>query len=67
MQSVPDKAYWIWLASVPGVGARRFSMLNKCFDSPRTLWESQEKEIIKFQSTLGERAIKSIVIIQSKN
>jgi len=61
MQSVPDKAYWIWLASVPGVGARRFSMLNKCFDSPRTLWESQEKEIIKFQSTLGERAIKSIL------
>lgn len=61
MQGVSDKAYWIWLSCVPGIGARRFAMLNEWFGSPKKLWESQDRDIVKYQTILGERATKSIL------
>ena len=61
MKGVSDKAYWIWLSCVPGIGARRFSMLNEWFGSPKALWESQDRDISKYQTILGERSTKSIL------
>lgn len=61
MQGVSDKAYWVWLSCIPGIGARRFSMLNDWFGSPQKIWESQNKDILKYQTILGDRATKSIL------
>jgi DNA processing protein len=36
-------------------------MLNELFGSPKTLWESQDRDITKYQTILGEKATKSIL------
>jgi len=61
MQGISDKAYWVWLSCVPGIGARRFIMLKEWFGSPKTLWESHEKDIVTHKAILGEKAVKSLL------
>lgn len=45
-----DLKYWIWLSSVPMIGARRGKQLLEHFGSPRNVWEATELELIKLSS-----------------
>lgn len=49
--------YWIWLASVEGIGPRRFYQLLSLFNDPRNIWENITDGRLKF---LGPRTLAAL-------
>ena len=44
-----DIKYWVWLSSLPGIGARRFKQLVDHFGSPQEVWNANEKQLKSVQ------------------
>lgn len=49
--------YWIWLASVEGIGPRRFYQLLSLFNDPRNIWDNIGDSRLKF---LGPRTLAAL-------
>lgn len=54
------RAYWVWLSSVPGVGARRFYKLMEAFGSPQAVFEASEQALSTQRDALGEKALEQV-------
>lgn len=61
MENIPEKAYWIWLARVPGVGARRFKRLLEIYDSPINVWKASDNDIMARAGKLGKNVAYNII------
>ncbi|HHW70019.1 MAG TPA: DNA-protecting protein DprA [Clostridiales bacterium] len=55
------KVFWIWLSSVPDIGAKRFAYLLSIFKDPEAVWETSESELLKYAPNIGKNAIYSII------
>jgi DNA processing protein len=55
-----EKVFWIWLSTIPGIGARRFIKLMEYFESPRQLFEASGKELAQSAKILGEKCSEQI-------
>ncbi len=44
-----DLKYWVWLSSLPGVGARRFRLLVEHFGSPYGVWCADRYQLVKLK------------------
>ena len=55
-----EKTYWIWLSTIPGIGARRFYKLMEYFESPRGLYEASEQELAQSARILGKKCWEQI-------
>lgn len=55
-----DLKYWIWLSSLPGIGARRFYDLLKRFETAENVFNSSESEL-KSHGLIGDETAKAIV------
>lgn len=44
-----DLKYWIWLSSLPGIGAYRFKLLLDHFGSAENVWNANERELRKLR------------------
>ena len=55
-----EKLYWIWLSSIPGIGARRFYKLLEYFESPRRLYEASKTEVEQASRILGKKCWEKI-------
>lgn len=42
-----DKLYWVWLSSIPGIGAVKSKKLLEHFQSPYNIWRAEEKQLIE--------------------
>lgn len=40
-----DMKYWVWLSSIPGIGARRFNQLIDQFGSPQAIWSASKRQL----------------------
>ena len=58
---VDERAYWVWLSTVPGVGARRFLKLVEAFGSPKAVYDSAKEETGLLKNLAGEKAADNIV------
>ncbi len=38
-----DIQYWVWLSSIPGIGAVKSKKLLEHFKSPYNIWKAKEK------------------------
>lgn len=45
--------YWVWLSSIPGMGAKRSQQLMDMFGSPENIWRASEKELQSVNSVPG--------------
>jgi DNA protecting protein DprA len=61
VKDIRDKVYWIWLAGVPGIGARRFRYLLEIYGSPLNIWQASDKEIVAGAGRLGSRVAENII------
>ncbi|MGI6571244.1 MAG: DNA-processing protein DprA [Caldicoprobacterales bacterium] len=50
-----DKLYWIWLSSIPGIGARRFYKLMEYYENPQRLYYASEVDLKAAAGILGEK------------
>ncbi len=55
-----DLKYWVWLSSLPGIGARRFYDLIARFETAENVFNSKEAEL-KSHNLIGEETAKLIV------
>lgn len=55
-----DFKYWVWLSSLPGIGARRFYDLIERFETAENVFNSKESEL-KSYNLIGEETAKLIV------
>mgnify|MGYP001194406026 CR=1 FL=1 len=55
------KVFWIWLSSIPDIGARRFAHLLRIFKDPEIVWSASESELLKYAPNIGKKAINSII------
>lgn len=39
--------YWVWLSSIPGIGARKCSQLLEHFEEPERIWRAESDELKK--------------------
>ncbi len=44
-----DLKYWVWLSSLPGIGARRFNQLIEYFGSPYEVWNANYNQLFRVQ------------------
>ncbi len=65
MGDIVDKVYWIWLSSIPGIGAKRFYYLIKRFGSPKAVWECTNNDILDASRLIGDRVAQNVVIHKS--
>ena len=54
-----DIKYWVWLSSLPGIGARRFKQLVDYFGSPQGVWNANQNRLREIRGL--ERLIPVIV------
>lgn len=40
-----DLKYWLWLSSLPGIGARKFKQLVEHFGSPKAVWDAGHHQL----------------------
>ncbi|WP_414481114.1 DNA-processing protein DprA [Caldicoprobacter sp.] len=62
---IVDKVYWVWLSSIPGIGAKRFYYMVKRFGSPKAVWECSRNDILDAYRLIGDKAIKNVMIHKS--
>ncbi len=55
-----EKVYWVWLSTVPGIGARRFYKLIECFGTPRGVWEASLGALRTQREYLGDKTFEQI-------
>ena len=60
-----DIKYWVWLSSLPGIGARRFKQLIDHFGLPEEVWNANEKQLQSLQGF--QKIIPSILDINLRN
>lgn len=65
MGDIVDKAYWIWLSSIPGIGAKRFYYLVKRFGSPKAVWECACKDILDASGLIGDKVVQNVIVHKS--
>lgn len=65
MGDIADKVYWIWLSSIPGIGAKRFYYLVKRFGSPKAVWECTCDDILDACRLIGDRGVQNVIIHKS--
>ncbi|MBM7581248.1 DNA processing protein [Caldicoprobacter guelmensis] len=65
MEDIEDKVYWIWLSSIPGIGAKRFYYLVKRFGSPRAVWECGDEDILDACGLIGDRVAQNLITHKS--
>lgn len=54
-----DLKYWVWLSSLPGIGARRFYDLINRFETAENVFYSTAEEL-KSHGLIGEETVKTI-------
>jgi len=42
--------YWVWLSSIPSIGAKKAMELLKHFGDPENLWHASKNDLIKFKN-----------------
>lgn len=42
-----DLLYWVWLSSLPNIGAKKGDALIKAFGDPKAIWEASELELAR--------------------
>lgn len=52
MQEI-DQLYWVWLSTVPGIGAKRFYKLLMAFGDPKSVYETAKGEETLIKKILG--------------
>lgn len=55
-----DLKYWVWLASLPEIGIRRFHHLIERFESAENIFNCSEEEL-RTHGQISEKVVKSIV------
>ena len=55
-----SKLYWIWLNSVPGIGARRFYKLMEYYETPEQLFYATDKELQPAAKLLGDKVMAAL-------
>lgn len=50
-----DLIYWVWLSTIPGIGARRFYKLMEYFETPQNLFEASQQEFSHSARIVGEK------------
>lgn len=58
--------YWVWLSSVPYVGARRGNQLIEVFGDPENVWNASEHDLVKL-SFLNRQSIEQLLNKQVKD
>ena len=53
------KKYWVWLSSIPGLGAKKYTQLLEIFQTPENLWHASEKELNRLPF-LNEAAVNKL-------
>jgi DNA processing protein len=61
-----EKIYWIWLSTIPGIGARRFLKLLEYFESPQQLFEASDQELAQSAKILGDKCAEQIAAARNE-
>ena len=60
-----NKAYWIWLAGISGIGAKRVKKLLDYFKEPKGIWEAGREEINRVEG-IGPKLSRQIIVSRRK-
>lgn len=52
--------YWVWLSSISGMGAKKYSQLLEIYHTPENLWHASEKELLHIPF-LNEAAVRKLM------
>ncbi len=61
MERTDERIFFIWLSSIPGIGARRFHALVEHFGGARQVWQAPKEELIGLSSYLTRNVVYEII------
>lgn len=58
---ITKKVFWVWLYSIPNIGAKRFGHILNIFKDPENVWNASELELNEHIPVFGKNVINNII------